>query len=86
VIRFAVPEEQAAGVAVGRQVSVHVPSVDLTAECVIESVAPDIDAALRMVVAEARFNAHRTHTIPSGALARVRFMGVPNEGGLRSLR
>ncbi len=73
VIRFAVPEEQAAAVAVGRNVIVRVGSVDLTADGVIESVVPEIDAALRMVVIEARLttNGGRTQTIPAGAIARV---------------
>jgi RND family efflux transporter MFP subunit len=75
VIRFAVPEEQAAGVTVGREVTVRVPSVDLTAIAVIDGVGPEIDAALRMVVVEARLrgNGERMHTIPSGAIARVLF-------------
>jgi RND family efflux transporter MFP subunit len=73
VIRFAVPEEQAAGVVAGRTVTVRVESIDLTAEGVIESIAPEIDAALRMVVVEARLPATggRINTIPSGAIARV---------------
>jgi RND family efflux transporter MFP subunit len=75
VVRFAVPEEQAAGVVVGRAVTVRVASLDLTAAAVIESIVPEIDAALRMVVVEARLaaNGGRTTTIPSGAVARVLF-------------
>src|SRR6185295_163213 len=75
VVRFAVPEEQAAAVAVGRAVTVRVASVDLTAAAVIESIVPEIDAALRMVVVEARLaaNGGRPYTIPSGAIARVLF-------------
>jgi RND family efflux transporter MFP subunit len=74
VIRFAVPEEQATGIAVGRNVAVRVESVNLTADGVIESVVPEIDAALRMVVIEARLTANggRTRAIPAGAIARVR--------------
>lgn len=80
VIRFAVPEEQAAGVAVGRNVIARVESVNLTADGVIESVVPEIDAALRMVVIEARLttNGGRTQTIPAGAIARVRVAADPN--------
>jgi RND family efflux transporter MFP subunit len=75
VVRFAVPEEQAAAIAVGREVIVRVASVDLTADSVIESIGPEIDAALRMVVVEARLSANggRPHTIPAGAIARVLF-------------
>ena len=72
VIRFAVPEEQAADIALGRKVIVRVASMDATMGAVIESIAPEIDAALRMVVVEARLaGAGRTDTIPSGAVARV---------------
>ena len=82
VIRFAVPEEQAAGVAVGRKVIVRVASVDLTADAVIESIVPEIDAALRMVVVEARLDANggRTQTIPSGAIARVLLPPIRTQG------
>ena len=80
VIRFAVPEEQADGIAVGRNVTVRVGSVNLTAEGVIESVVPEIDPALRMVVIEARLttNGGRAQTIPAGAVARVRVAADPN--------
>jgi len=80
VIRFAVPEEQAAGVAVGREVTVCVPSAGVTANGVIESIAPEIDAALRMVVVEARLtgNPGRAAAIPSGAIARVLLAVNPN--------
>lgn len=83
VVRFAVPEEQAAGVAVGREVTVQVVSAGLTAAGVIETIAPEIDAALRMVVVEARFVAiaGRTDTVPAGAIARVLFAADPNHQG-----
>ncbi len=83
VIRFAVPEEQAASVTVGRSVTVHVPSVDLTADGVLESIVPEIDAALRMVVVEARLsvNPDRAYTIPFGATARVLFPVDANHQG-----
>jgi RND family efflux transporter MFP subunit len=80
VIRFAVPEEQAAAVKVGRDVTVRVESEDLTAGGVIESIAPEIDAVLRMVVVEARLTGGgaRAQAIPSGATARVQFSAQPN--------
>ena len=83
VIRFAVPEDQAAGVAVGREVIVCVASAGVTTNGVIESIAPEIDAALRMVVVEARLtgNAGRTAVIPSGATARVLLTANPNHQG-----
>jgi len=83
VIRFAVPEEQAAGIAVRRNVTVRVESVNLTADGVIESVVPEIDAALRMVVIEARLTANGGHTraIPAGAIARVRVAADRNHRG-----
>ena len=80
VIRFAVPEEQAASVAVGRNVIVSVGSVNLTAEGVIESVVPEIDAALRMVVVEARLTGERrTHAHDSSRSDRASpFAADPN--------
>lgn len=80
VIRFAVPEEQAAGITVGRNVIVRVGSVNLTADGVIESVVPEIDTALRMVVIEARLTTSggRAQAIPAGAVARVRVAADPN--------
>jgi RND family efflux transporter MFP subunit len=82
VIRFAVPEGQAAGIAVGRKVMVHVASAELTVDGAIDRIVPEIDAALRMVVVEARLAAdERTHTIPSGAVARVQFPADPAQHG-----
>ena len=80
VIRFAVPEEQASGIATGRRVIVQVASAGLTANGRIERIAPEIDAALRMVVVEARLSpsGDRPPAIPSGAAARVRFAPDPD--------
>ena len=85
VIRFAVPEEQAADIALGREVIVRVASMDATMSAVIESIAPEIDAALRMVVVEARLAgaAGRPNTTPSGAVARVLLAADTNQQGQR---
>jgi multidrug resistance efflux pump len=84
VIRFAVPEDQAADIAVGREVIVCVASVAVTMAAVIERIAPEIDAALRMVVVEARLaGAGRTNTIPSGAVARVLLPADSEQQGQR---
>ena len=80
VIRFAVPEEQAAGVAVGREVIVRVASADLTADGVIESIAPEIDAALRMVVVEARLTANGGRTAHD-SIRSDRASPVPRRSG-----
>jgi RND family efflux transporter MFP subunit len=80
VIRFAVPEEEAAGVAVGRPVIVRVASADVTADGVIATIAPEIDAALRMVVVEARLTGNGHHrAIAAGAVARVLFASDRNQ-------
>lgn len=73
VIRFAVPEEQAAAVAIGRQVIVRIASANLTADGVVERITPEVDAALRMVVVEARLAGHGSQAMASGAVARVLF-------------
>jgi RND family efflux transporter MFP subunit len=84
VIRFAVPEEQAAEIALGREVIVRVASMDATMGAVIESIAPEIDAALRMVVVEARLaGTGRTDTIQSGAVARVLLREDTSQQGQR---
>jgi membrane fusion protein, multidrug efflux system len=82
VIRFAVPEEQAADLALGRKVTVSIASVNLLAGGVVESVVPEIDAALRMVVIEARLitDANHADTIPAGAIARVLIPGTRDSG------
>jgi RND family efflux transporter MFP subunit len=55
-VRFAVPEDQVASVVVKGCVQATVASVGVAARGVVEMVAPQIDAASRMLVVEARLD------------------------------
>ncbi len=73
-VRFAVPEEQLASIVVGSCVETSVPSLKVATSGKIETVAPQIDAASRMLVVEARLTvppAWQGH-LPVGLEARVR--------------
>jgi RND family efflux transporter MFP subunit len=56
-VRFAVPEETAARLSVGLPVRVRVGGADQVLSGIIEKVAPEVDAASRMIFAEARLQA-----------------------------
>jgi len=73
-VRFAVPEDQVAGVTVGGCVEASVPALKMATSGKVETVAPQIDAASRMLVVEARLSvppAWQGH-LPVGLEARVR--------------
>lgn len=64
-VRFAIPEERAPSIAPGQQLRVAVDTVtDVSA--VVEKVAPEVDAASRMIIAEAKID------VPQQWKARVR--------------
>ena len=64
-VRFAVPEGRAAEVAAGEKLRVALDAMnDVTA--VVEKIAPEVDAASRMVIAEAKLE------LPPAAKSRVR--------------
>lgn len=71
-VRFAVPEDRAVGIVAGRRLSVVIETMtDLVA--VVEKVAPEVDAASRMIVAEAKLElpAPARSGIRPGLAARV---------------
>lgn len=70
-VRFAVPEERAAEAAVGRPVRVRAGRLDLAGR--VEKIAPEIDAASRMVFVEAGIDqdAATLEVVLSGEIARV---------------
>lgn len=70
-VRFAIPEDQAAAIIVGQDLEVSVPSVGKTVRGQVVTVAPEIDAAARMVFAEARLAFPKEATLPAGLVARV---------------
>jgi len=81
-LRFAVPEKRAADLAAGQRVSVRLETVPVQLQGTVEHVAPEVDAAARMVFVEARLESPESPkaTIPSGAVARV---SVPEALGQR---
>lgn len=71
-VRFAIPEERANSVAVGDPV--QIAAAGLTLSGVVEKLAPEIDAASRMIFAEASLDvpAAARERIRSGEAVRVR--------------
>ena len=64
-VRFAIPEDRAATVAPAQRLRVAIETMtDVTA--VVEKVAPDVDAASRMIIAEAKLD------VPATWKARIR--------------
>ncbi len=81
-VRFAVPEEELAGLTVGRTVSVVVDSWRSQVPAVIEQIAPEVDPAAQLVVVEARLTVAPDpgQPIPSGLKCRVLPPGVSGGG------
>lgn len=75
-VRFAVPEEESAAAAIraGLTVTVTVEDVEAALSGQVEKVAPEVDPASRMIVAEARvvLPAGTSRQALSGRVARVR--------------
>jgi RND family efflux transporter MFP subunit len=75
-VRFAVPEEQARALAQGAAVKVAVPTLNTDFDGKIESVAPEVDPAARMIFSEARLTIpdEWKSRVPAGSVARVRLL------------
>ena len=72
-VRFAIPEQRLGEVAVGSGVRVQVRGLDVPLAGVVESVAPEVDAAARMIFAAARLEVpvRLAARVSSGMIARV---------------
>jgi hypothetical protein len=72
-VRFAVPEDRAGDVAVKGCVSVAIASPAVVAPAQIATVAPQVDAASRMIVVEAELHVppQWRGRMPAGAVAEV---------------
>ncbi|AKJ01691.1 HlyD family secretion protein [Archangium gephyra] len=70
-VRFAIPEAHAPGVAEGTPVQLEVQGVAERLEGVVESVAPEVDSASRMVLAIANVTARPGQRLPLGTVVRV---------------
>jgi multidrug resistance efflux pump len=71
-VRFAIPEDQAASLTPGTRLSVEVPSLGRVLEGRVENLAPEVDAASRMVLAIASVPRREGDApVPSGVVVRV---------------
>lgn len=70
LVRFAVPPEAVKSFPISTEARLELEQLGITATATVEHLAPEIDAASRMVFVEARLEGS-AHTIPSGAVARV---------------
>jgi RND family efflux transporter MFP subunit len=85
IVRFGVPEEEASRVVMGLPVQVRTTAPDTTVDGMIERIVPEIDAALRMVVVEARLAENGNAATPAaGAIARVYVATHPDREGDRT--
>ncbi|WP_223636088.1 efflux RND transporter periplasmic adaptor subunit [Corallococcus sp. EGB] len=71
-VRFAIPEDQAADLTVGTRLSVEVPSLKQILEGRVAHVAPEVDAASRMILAIASVPREDSSApVSSGVVVRV---------------
>lgn len=70
-IRFAVPEEQARQLEPGSPLRLSIDQPGLTLAGHVETLAPEVDAAARMVFAVAAFEAPPPDTVATGMVAHV---------------
>lgn len=70
-IRFAVPEDQARQLTPGTSLRLSIDDPILTLAGRVESIAPEVDAAARMVFAVATFNEPPPDTVATGMVAHV---------------
>jgi RND family efflux transporter MFP subunit len=73
-VRFAVPEVAARGLAIGKAVRARIPTLGTELRGIIETVAPEVDPAARMIFVEARLEdpVNATARPATGVDARVR--------------
>jgi RND family efflux transporter MFP subunit len=72
-IRFAVPEEQAGAVKVGDRVRISVKTLHDELLAIVDTVAPEVDTASRMIFAEGRITGSQSlrSRLSSGTISRV---------------
>jgi RND family efflux transporter MFP subunit len=70
-IRFAVPEGEARRLEPGSPLSLSIDQPGLTLAGRVESIAPEVDAAARMVFAVAAFDAPPPDTVATGMVAHI---------------
>jgi multidrug efflux pump subunit AcrA (membrane-fusion protein) len=71
-VRFAVPEEAARELQPGSPLEVHVLQQDLTLSGTVETIAPEVDSAARLVFTTATFDQPPPPEVSSGMVVHVR--------------
>jgi RND family efflux transporter MFP subunit len=71
-VRFAVPEDAARNLQPGASLEVNVLQRDLSLPAAVESIAPEVDSAARLVFATATFNQTPPSEVSSGMVVHVR--------------
>jgi len=79
-VRFAVPEEQARQLEPGAPLQLSVAQRNLALAGHVETIAPEVDAAARMVFAVAAFEAPPPNTVSTGTVIHVQ--ADPMHGGV----
>jgi RND family efflux transporter MFP subunit len=79
-VRFAVPEEQARHLEPGAPLQLSVAQRSLTLSGHVETIAPEVDAAARMVFAIAAFDEPLPDTVSTGTVVHVQ--AGPKHGGV----
>ncbi len=80
-VRFAVPEEEARGLQPGTSVELKVLQRNLTLPGAVESIAPEVDAAARLVFATATFTQPPPPEVSTGQVVHVRSGPTQQLGG-----
>jgi RND family efflux transporter MFP subunit len=80
-VRFAVPEEEARGLQPGASLELKVLQRDLTLLGAVESIAPEVDAAARLVFATATFTQPPPPEVSAGLVVHVRSGPTQQLGG-----
>lgn len=80
-VRFAVPEDAARRLQPGVPVEVHAVQRRLALGCTVESVAPEVDSAARLVFATATFNQPPPPEVSTGMVVHVRPGPTQHLGG-----
>ena len=80
-VRFAVPEQSAGGIGPGTAVQADVGAAGTQLTAVVDRVAPEVDIASRMIIAEAKLDPGETKkAIPSGTVVRVSIIAPIHTG------
>jgi RND family efflux transporter MFP subunit len=79
-VRFALPEDAARELQPSAPVEVHILQRGLTLGATVESIAPEVDAAARLVFATATFNQPPPEEVSSGLVVHVRPSGSAPTG------